>query len=134
MANYYASARSNYFSVKDPAAFKEAMADFEVDVHEQSKQANTFCLLAANADGVGWPTWIEGDEDEEIEINFFEIVGSFLADEEVAIFMEAGAEKLRYIVGEAHAVNNKGDWHSVSLNQIYDLAKELGENVSECSY
>ena len=134
MANYYANARSNYFRVKDPASFKETMAVYDVEVHENSNEANTFCLLAANADGAVWPSWVEGDRGEEVEIDFFEIVSSFLADEEVAIFMEAGAEKLRYIVGEAFAVNNKGDSQSVSLDQIYELARKLGKNVTTCTY
>jgi len=47
-----------------------------------------------------------------------EMVADHLIDGEVAIFMECGAEKLRYIVGCAVAVNNKREYKVVNINSI----------------
>ena len=48
--------------------------------------------------------------------------------------MEAGHEKLRYISGYAEAINAKGERRTVSLSDIYGLARELGSNITEATY
>jgi hypothetical protein len=57
-----------------------------------------------------------------------------LADEEVAVLQEVGAENLRFVNGYAIAVNNKGERRDISLENIYDLAKELGSNITKAEY
>jgi hypothetical protein len=44
--------------------------------------------------------------------------------------MESGAEKLRFIGGLAVAVNNRGEQVGVSLEDIYERAKHLGEHLN----
>jgi hypothetical protein len=53
------------------------------------------------------------------------MVARHLADDEVAIFMEAGAEKHRYVAGNAIAINSKGEIETVFLTDIYEKAKHL---------
>ena len=138
MANYYANCRTNYFKVKDNDAFELAMApipDIEVIITPGTME---YCILGNNEDGRGWPVWIQGVEsDTEIEIDLPNMVAEHLQDGEVAIFMEVGNEKLRYLNGYATAINNKGERRDIGLNDIYDIAKELTnkpEPISMASY
>lgn len=132
MANYYASCRTNYFKVKDEEAFLAAMErvpDIEIDV-----DAKGVCILGNNPDGAGWPQWTygeDGGEDIDLEFDLVVAVSEHLQDGEVAIFMESGAEKLRYIVGYAEAINSDGERADVSLNNIYALAADLTDRPED---
>ena len=130
MANYYASCRSNYFRVKDEQAFVAAMAD--VPDIELFNKDGFYCLLGYGESG--WPSYSLDEDDNEVEIDVESLVSEHLADEEVAIFVEVGSEKLRYLGGFAVAINNKGETRSLSLDSITTLAKELGNNVTPPSY
>ena len=138
MANYYSSARTNYFRVKDVDAFNKWIKQFsglETIVHETE---GTVGVLFE--DGVPFCRWetekdADGNEhDVDVEVDFMEELALHLADNEVAILQEAGAEKLRYINGYAIAVNNKGERRQISIDKIYDLAKELGSNITRAEY
>lgn len=59
-----------------------------------------------------------------------ELVSAHLIDGDVAVFMEAGAEKMSFVGGVAVAVNSKGEVVSVGLSDIYDKAAGLGENIT----
>ena len=130
MANYYATARSNYFEVKDMDAFEEAMAPFGVEI-SQKHGTEMVCLLARGPDDGCFPSY---DHEKEEEFEFVQIVAPHLKDGWVGIIMEAGAEKMRYIHGHAVAFNNKGEERWVGLNNIYKLGKELGEHVTDATY
>jgi hypothetical protein len=129
MANYYASCRTNYFKVKDDEAFENAMS--EIPGVEVTTDAAGYGLLGDDPDGAGWPGWYMDDDDNEIEVDIYQAVAEHLVDGEVAIFMESGAEKLRYIVGFAVAVNNKGEIKALGLNDIYKMAKELTDRPDD---
>jgi len=147
MANYYASARTNYFEVKDREAFEldlQYIPDIEVVEGEGG-----IAILVSDGDYGGFPSFVErdmlldeGDEcqnipawitDEveidlpcdEVEIDLPCIVANHLKDGEVAIFMECGAEKLRYVAGSAFAINNKHETKCINLSDIYDMAQAL---------
>ena len=129
MANFYGSCRTNYFTVKDNEAFEEAMS--EISGIEVITEGDKYGLLGDDPDGGTWPGWIWDDEGNETEIDITEIVANHLIDGEVAIFMECGAEKLRYIVGCAVAVNNKGEVRAIGLQDIYKMAKELTDRPND---
>jgi hypothetical protein len=137
MANYYASARTNYFAVTDLEAFK---ADIEsktssVQVVSQEKDGLTLVgLLGSDDDGGGFPFEYEDEDGEYVELNWAEIFKAHLEDGWVAIIMESGAEKLRYIAGYAVAYNSKGETVSLNLDDIYDKAKSLGTNITTATY
>lgn len=118
MANYYASARSNYFKVKDLTAFIEAIKPFPIKIYEHTD--GSLCLLSDN-DG-GW-SWYNAKTDEEIDS--VELISPHLQDNEVCILLETGAEKLRYLGGTAQAFDNKGEAAFLSLNEIYDRARDV---------
>lgn len=136
MAQYFGTARTNYFLVKDEEAFKAEMEKFEVSVNTQTiDDQNLYSLIDNDPDGGGMPWSFYNDETEEHEdIEWSDILGKHLADGQVCVLMESGAEKHRYISGYAVAFNNKGETRSINLNDIYDLAKELGTGVTQATY
>jgi hypothetical protein len=132
MANYYSSARTNYFRVKDVDAFnawaKEYEDNYRVEVVDKE---DTFSILFDGESGVPTSREVDGDYHD---IDFMGELSKHLADDEVAILHEAGAEKLRYINGFAIAINNKAERRVISLDDIYVYAKELGKNVTLAQY
>lgn len=134
MANYIASCRTNSFSVKDEAKFREWADQYDISISVENDGDNKFCILGEDPDGAGWPSYRYNEETEEYEnIDFFAEIAPHLAEGEVAVFMEAGAEKLRYVAGYAVAVAWTGESKTVSLNDIYDLAKTNFVGCNEIS-
>ena len=142
MANYYATARSNYFAVTDEKTFREWAAALGLTVLEpthRDKVANgvrRFGIAPGNGDDSGgWPTSIYHEDTDECED--IEVAGQLavhLADGEVAVLMEVGNEKLRYVAGSAVAVNHKGETTSVDIDDIYQAALVLGPNITRAEY
>lgn len=131
MANYYESARTNYFAVKDVEEFKKEISPLGLEVVENKD--GKLALLSDLEEGFPYSYYDEEIEDS-VEVSWNEIFKQHLQDEEVAILMGAGAEKLRYISGWAVAYNNKGEQKSISLDDIYELASSLGKNVTKAEY
>ena len=142
MANYYSAARSNYFKIGRPKEFIEWIKDVPDvvwDTREDKSDPHDLVgmVYVDNPDGGGWPSWRYNEETgEDEEIDFFHSLSEFLAPGEVAVFMETGAEKLRYLCGYACAVNDKGEYLEVNLTDIYDrIRDEWGlENISTAEY
>jgi hypothetical protein len=135
MANYYASCRSNYFAVKSEEAFRE-WADTvpDIEIHFNSEK---FCLLGNNADGAGWPSYRCSEDSEDEDFDLEQELSEHLAEGEVAVLMEVGAEKLRYLVGYATAVSWTGEVGRISIDDVYAKAAGafVGCNpISDCSY
>lgn len=116
--NWIGSARTNYFRVKDFAAFAAAMAPFDVRVLKREENPPSFGLTATT-DGGDWPSFDEEGED----IDFIEVVRAHLQDGEIAVFMTIGAEGMRYLAGHACAVNSAGERVDVDIDDIYEAAK-----------
>lgn len=95
---------------------------------------NLFGFISDDSDGY-IPSEVYNEQTEEYEeINLLDELGPHLADGWVAVIMEIGAEKARYLTGIAKAINNKGEVKELSLTDIYNMAKELGSNVSHAEY
>lgn len=122
MANYIASCRSNYFKVKDLAAFEEDMSQYEVTIVEKDDLVG---ILGNDPDGGGWPSYVRNEETEDYDdVDFPLVVAAHLTEDSIAVFIEAGAEKLRYVCGNAVAFNHKGEAEYISLYNIYDKAEQ----------
>ena len=137
MANYYGQARTNYFQVKDLKAWREELSNYPVELIETKDDDGTIKVgfMDANDDGAGLDWQLYDEEGNETEIDWTDLLARHLADNEVAIIMETGAEKYRYLSGWAMAVNNKKETREISLaKDIYTLAQELGENVTGATY
>ena len=133
MANYIGAARSNYFEVKDEATFLEWVEKLPgVVVREQGVAPDKTCptrytLLVDDADGGGWPAWRYSDDDsDDEELDLAAELSEHLRPGCVAVLEETGAEKLRYLVGYATAVNHLGEKITVSISDVYEKAKAAG--------
>lgn len=116
MANWHGTARSNYFHVKDDEAFEAWANSLSLDCFQDDE--GRYAIAAQ-----GWPTSnYDDEEDEEYEVFLTMDLSTHLREGEVAVLMEVGNEKLRYLTGTAVAVNHKGEQVSVSLDSIYEKA------------
>jgi len=143
MANYISTWRSNYFKVKDREAFLEFISRVhDLDVKEDERG---FVLLEAQDGEGGAPSMISlNPDDDDAEPAYFDTgeaasfesyIAAHLADGEVAILMESGHEKLRYVSGYATAVRADGEIIHISLSMIYDLVeREWGVKTTEATY
>jgi len=142
MANYYATARSNYFAVKDEKAFREWAARLGLTVVEDAvrgksaKGIRRFGISPGNRDGGGgWPFNVRNEETGGYDfVVVAEQLSGHLADDEVAVLVEVRYNDLRYVTGLAEAVNNKGNAEFVSLDSIYTAARRLGKNITRAEY
>lgn len=131
MSNWYGACRTNYVQVKDIQAVKDAFQPFPIEIHES---ADGLITLLSNDEYGGWPSSTEDADGNETPFDF-ELIVPFLEHGQVLIVMCAGAEKLRYITGDAHAYAWDGRHAKVSLDDIYDLAeKKFGVSVSMAEY
>lgn len=127
MANYYTSARTNYFTVTNEDAFRKWACQFPSAyvIHRKHEDVSQFGFLFDEDDGV--PSHFFDQNDEEQEVDFMAELAAFLPDGVVAILISVGAEKLRYVNGYAMAINNKLESREIGLDRIYALAAELGQ-------
>ena len=138
MANYYGYARSNYFRVKDLQRFRAAMSNCAVEIVEEDngdKNRSRRVALLSDSES-GWSSSYVDAKGNDVDASIHDIVQEHLADDEVAIFMEIGYEKLRYLSGYAVAVNNKNKSVSFQLSDIYTdkRVRKLGSNITRAEY
>jgi hypothetical protein len=126
MANWYGTARSNYFRVKDADKFKDAINSLngEMRIVEHEEDGDIYFGLFPEGEDGAFPCSMhveheDGTEDDP-SIDIAEVVCPHLIDGEVAIFMEVGAEKTRYVTGWAQSVNSKGEYNLIDLRDIYE--------------
>lgn len=127
MANYIGSFRSNYFRVKDLDTFRSWCDRFGLEsLKGEGQHAGLVGFLEGqNSDGNGIPTTIyDAEAEEDVDVNFNAELAALLAEGEVAVVMEVGYEKLRYLHGYAVAVHASGETEEVSLRSIYELAEQ----------
>lgn len=140
MANYTAVARSNYFQVKDLAAFREEARLYNLtvrDAPDPQRKSHGFVMIHPDQDGDcgGWPGFVWDDDlEEEVDFDLHGWVAGHLMKGQVAVLEEVGFEKLRYLVGVAVAVNSQGETRAVQLGDILEQARQLGESVTDTSY
>ena len=69
--------------------------------------------------------------DFDLSFDFFTELQKHLPEGIVAIFMEVGSEKYRYLVGQSIAVSSK-EIKVINLSDIYEVAKSMGSfNLAE---
>jgi hypothetical protein len=117
-------ARSNYFLVKNKRAFKKFVQSVE-GLSCKERHDGAMVLFSEER---GWRSLYDKDGNPLDDLP--DRVAAHLRDGEVAIFLEICAEGMNILFGKAVAVNSKGECVSVSLGDIYTLAKQLGTNFS----
>jgi hypothetical protein len=135
MANYTAYFRSNYFAVKDVAQFQAFCAAFQLEMIRDTENNQTLYgfLNEGNESGLPATRYNEATDDWE-EVDFMCELAAHLTDGYVAIVMEVGYEKMRYLIGVARAVNAAGEMVEVDLDEIYARAAALGPRRTSCTY
>ena len=125
MADWYGTCRSNYFRVKDFDAFKAMLEAYEAKLIKNTDGLVGF--ISEDFFGSIPSRYIDGDEDEGIDeenLSILDEIAEHLADNQVCIVMEAGAEKARFITGQAIAIAWNGETTRISLSDIYKEAQE----------
>ncbi len=133
MANYIPASRSSYFQVKDAAAFAAFCKKWGVEMIRDGEHDELFGFLGDDEAGIP-SSYYDAEKDDYVDGNFIEELSEHLADGWVAIVREVGFEKLRYLVGYTVAVNSRGESIEVSLDDIYEAAKRLGQHLTPCEY
>ena len=142
MANYYATARSNYFAVKDEKAFRDwafrlGLTVLEPDLRDETADGiRRFGISSGNfVESCGWPKVVWNEETCDYDpIEVHEQLSAHLADNEVAVLIEVGNETLRHVTGVAVTVNKKGRIVTVNLDSVCAAARKLGPNITRAEY
>lgn len=136
--------RSNYFAVKDEQSFLKFCRrhDFKAI---RNKGLHGFLDSDYNfLDGEDDD--LDLDEEDDIEnlpaealdtgphSDFLDDLANQLAYDNVAVVMEVDNDKMRWMIGKAWAVNSRHETREVNLDDIYELAHQLGPFVTEACY
>lgn len=119
MPNWYGTSRSNYFAVKDKEAFLAWAKLRNLNLLSGKENPTVFGIYPHDELDGDWPSY---DLDSDEPFDLCAELARHLAKGQVAILVKAGAEKLRYVTGEAIAVNHRGRCVTVYLNDIYAKA------------
>lgn len=117
MANWFGVWRTNYFHVRDEVVFTDWVATVpgvELIVDNEGRSG----LMDAGDGDI--PSY---RPDDDSEFDFVEELGKQLAENEVAIIMCAGWEKMRYLTGYAEAVHSDGRRMFVDIQDVYNRVK-----------
>jgi hypothetical protein len=157
MANYQAVGRSNYYRVKDPAAFARFCERWDVVLiekgsHEKELPADGlygwYCEFGVpSSTREGWDD--EEEEEEEVEAMTTEAdppseepdfqleLAEQLAPGEIAVVVEAGHERARYVSGWGWAVDHEGETVGLDMQtELYARVKQRWPDaaVTDASY
>lgn len=131
MANFYGTARSNYVKLK-PTTIPTLEEMF--DITSVTRSDGLTAILSEDVGGT--PSfYVEEEGDEQLlkdlgivndsieDLNILDVIHLCLEPDpdNVFVWMEVGAEKARYLVGNAIAIDHTGQvLKQVDLNQIYE--------------
>ena len=146
MANYYCHIRTNYFHVKDPDAFRKFMrcvygTEDGIELwEEKDDDGNLVFGFGTNGGIFGFCDNAEEDcpdtDDTSYDL-FIDGLQEHLCDDDAVIIMEAGHEKLNYVVGSATVVT-KTDCVYLDISDLAtEKAAELLGNpewTTQCDY
>ena len=139
MANWYGSCRSNYFHVKDVDAFKNWLSQYDAQFIEKDGMVGFY---STDPDSGGLPTRYVDDDDltdcDSDTISVLDEIQDHLAENEVCIILEVGAEKLRWLSGMGWAIGHTGEIVQINLQTVLLAeAKDAFPNcnpITEASY
>ncbi|MDQ5977168.1 MAG: hypothetical protein QG602_140 [Verrucomicrobiota bacterium] len=133
MADYNCVSRTNYFRGKDVPAFKAWAKQRGLEIFTSEDHAGQFALAPGDDYYGAFPSH-DGETNEDID--FVRELSAHLEERSVAVILEAGAEKLRYINGYAIAVNARGESVQLFLDDIYQLAAQAfpGSDITRAEY
>lgn len=116
MANYCCTIRTNYFHVKDETAFRSFMervygSEDAIKLWEKQDDEGRSTFAFGCYGGIAGIRDAEDDEDDDLEETafdrFLEKLQQCVAENDAIIILEAGNEKMRYVVGTALILTSK---------------------------
>lgn len=121
MANYMGMMRTNYFKVKDVEAFNELTNKLsaEDNITVEVTDENT-CFIGCYSP----IDYIDENNDYNID-EFYNKLSKLIADDDAAIFIEIGHEKLRYLIGLVVIVTT----NDVKYLDLSNIAIETAKNM-----
>lgn len=158
MANYNETWRTNYFRVRDLPAFRTALHDngistggwddpVDIVLDDGPDNEPTGAIALFSYDGAPFfdPDQCDdeavadqsGDQGAASDLpvpepdrynSIHELIAAHLVDTDIAVTIASGHEKMRYIGGDAVAVDHTGHTVQVSLHDIYRLATQQFTN------
>ena len=140
MADYIATARTNYFRVTDEQKYQKLFKGLVSDnqLFDFTKEENGIVFHAFGS--YGWISYETGQDDGESNDGFdffLEELQQILPDDEAFVYQEIGHEKLRYVTGGAVVVTSKVIKQLGLDTLVKDTIETLlgsGNTVSGCSY
>ena len=137
MANYNATTRTNYFSVKNEVRLREiiesVIGDDDVVLFEQetdgSKKYGFGCYGAIH--GIAESN-TDDDYDAEYDLNaLYKALQGVLCEDDAIILMEAGSEKLRYVAGLCTVITHN-DVRFIDMRDV--VLEKAREMLSDPTY
>ncbi len=133
MATYYGVARTNYFAVVNRTLFADFCDRWGVEaIADDGDPALVGFLCTGGEDG--FPAGYRDADGDLVEADIAAALAPLLVEGHVAVGMESGHEAFRYVAGVAWAVNSRSEVRSITLDDIYDHARALGDHVTEAVY
>lgn len=129
--------RSNYFAVRDMAAFEAFCERHDMKMITESRDTVRCGFLSPRE--VMFEDEMEDDleddeDEEEGESDWMSALASHIADGEVAVVMQVGNDKMRFLAAHAWAVNSQGATQELDLDEIYMRAGALGRVATLAQY
>lgn len=139
MGTWIGTARSNYFLVKDADAFRVWADEVGLFVSDRLDHQRTRRYAVLADEGAGWPSVVPtSDRNGWRDFDLVTELAAHVVPGEIVVCVEAGAEKLRYITGEAVAFRvafGGVEKLRLTLKDIYDLAEQQwGTRPNEAEY
>ena len=133
MGTYNCTARSNYFRVHDPEKFRQLCEKYDLTMI--SKEVGKEVRYGFLNEGGDLDPVIYDEGATEPSGNFLDELTKHIVPGDVAILMEIGYEKMRYLNGAALAVSSKGIEKNLNIHDIYTELEKLGfKDFTACEY
>lgn len=132
MATMQGIARTNYFRVKNGAAFRASMDRFDVQIVEEPIDGEQHFAVFDTINGGIWPIDVEGMGQKLIPVSFPHLISEHLLAGQIAILMGISYEGTRSMQGHALAIDATGSIVKVELDDIYEKVRlDWGRTVAE---
>lgn len=137
MANYNAVIRTNYFHVNDKEKFLELVpqicAEGKIEVlHNKDENGSDLYALGVNGVIQGIVTDPDGEADYD---GFLAVLQECVANKDAILLLEAGHEKMNYIVGAATVITSTEIRYLNLLDMALERAKQMLGNpnwITQC--
>ena len=132
MSIWTGQASSDFFRVKDLAAFEAWAARHDLEVHRRGTTYPNEVYVTPDGDYGAWPTTYMDDDpdvaepgvsdDDEFGFDVAAGIATFLDEGSIAILFEAGSEGTLCVTGTAEAIDHTGKRIRIDLHDVYAQA------------